>query len=738
MKDFVLIILSLLCINKGYAETEERNPNVKSILWEISGNGLTKKSYLLGTFHGIENDSIDYNYMDTLPQYKSIIESVDAVATETDLVCEMNEMGRFVADLKSNKHPQYALMPDSIRLRDIFRNQEEYHYVDSFIDKFKTQEYIFPFNHEALKPYYTISLISFYKEILDGLKYINARSKDFAVMDPEIEKQGKILGKRIFYMEDLSYNKEHDSLYMDTCSLARQGQLLYSYCKLLSDSTERTEELVKRYVIKLQDLYIKGDLDAALIEHKQFIKPIGSELTESLKEIFSTEYVLEGRSKKWIPVIESNVHQSSCLIAVGALHLPGKEGLINLLRQEGYTLTPVDIYSKTDSGGRESSEITKQKNQNLPDNAIPFIFDSHIHLKATLNDSVDVTLIYDTGADYLYLDEDYMRINNLHDAFGKKQKFRMGGAGSGSPTIIDGFIEPISIKLGQNNKQSKITPIIKLRDILGCHTDGLLGNMDFMSKPFYISFSKNYIQSLDSIPADMLEGYKKLPAEFRKNRIYINATLNIDKENTVNGLFLIDIGSGGSVSLTQDASSTLNISDKPRVFYHTQAGGIGGSSDAIYIRASNLILCDTLHNLVVDCSQNTQGALSKREHVGLLGTALLSLYDIIFDAQNQVIYFKRTSHHQKYSEGSTIQMSYFDRTDICDGWIVNGLYIDGIAEKAGIEIGDIILSINGRPVKEITWEEQRKLNLKGKTTFVVQKKDGSQKECVLNIDKEVI
>ena len=83
-------------------------------------------------------------------------------------------------------------------------------------------------------------------------------------------------------------------------------------------------------------------------------------------------------------------------------------------------------------------------------------------------------------------------------------------------------------------------------------------------------------------------------------------------------------------------------------------------------------------------------------------------------------------------------MGYYDRTDICEGWIVNCLFKDGIAEKAGIETGDTILSINGRPVKEIPWEEQRKLKLKGKTTFIVQKKDGSQKEYVLNIEKEII
>ncbi len=44
---------------------------------------------------------------------------------------------------------------------------------------------------------------------------------------------------------------------------------------------------------------------------------------------------------------------------------------------------------------------------------------------------------------------------------------------------------------------------------------------------------------------------------------------------------------------------------------------------------------------------------------------------------------------------------FIDRTDICDGWIINGLYKGGIAEQAGIEIGDIIIAINDRPVKEI-------------------------------------
>ena len=73
------------------------------------------------------------------------------------------------------------------------------------------------------------------------------------------------------------------------------------------------------------------------------------------------------------------------------------------------------------------------------------------------------------------------------------------------------------------------------------------------------------------------------------------------------------------------------------------------------------------------------------------------------------------------------------------GMIVNGLYKGGIAEKAGIEIGDIIIAINNRPVKEITWEEQRKgLNLNGEVKYTVKKADGKIVCYTLHVDKQII
>lgn len=84
-------------------------------------------------------------------------------------------------------------------------------------------------------------------------------------------------------------------------------------------------------------------------------------------------------------------------------------------------------------------------------------------------------------------------------------------------------------------------------------------------------------------------------------------------------------------------------------------------------------------------------------------------------------------------------MGYVDRTDICDGWIVSSLYDNGIAQQAGFEIGDVIISINDRPVKEITWAEQIKgLGLSGETIYKVRKANGEVVTYILNIQDDII
>ena len=54
-----------------------------------------------------------------------------------------------------------------------------------------------------------------------------------------------------------------------------------------------------------------------------------------------TEILLVNRNKNWIPIMGKMASKKTTFFAVGAGHLPGKEGVIRLLRAAGYTVTAI-------------------------------------------------------------------------------------------------------------------------------------------------------------------------------------------------------------------------------------------------------------------------------------------------------------------------------------------------------------------------------------------------------------
>jgi len=55
-----------------------------------------------------------------------------------------------------------------------------------------------------------------------------------------------------------------------------------------------------------------------------------------------TDILLYHRNSNWVKKLIPLMPDKSLLISAGAGHLPGEKGVINLLRKEGYILTPVE------------------------------------------------------------------------------------------------------------------------------------------------------------------------------------------------------------------------------------------------------------------------------------------------------------------------------------------------------------------------------------------------------------
>ena len=96
--------------------------------------------------------------------------------------------------------------------------------------------------------------------------------------------------------------------------------------------------------VTLSDSYFNGSLaEARIIQEWVMYRDIDisrKEVARLLRQFDAL--ILDRRNRAWIPVIE-RTKGDTLFVAVGAAHLPGRAGLLNLLKAKGYRLKRADI-----------------------------------------------------------------------------------------------------------------------------------------------------------------------------------------------------------------------------------------------------------------------------------------------------------------------------------------------------------------------------------------------------------
>ncbi|MFN8431676.1 MAG: TraB/GumN family protein [Spirosomataceae bacterium] len=277
MKKNLFIILFAFGFFASRAQSER-------FLYEISGNGLTKPSYLFGTFHIIcKSDSV------VNMAVKNKILLSDQVFLELDM------------DDPKMPLQLFKLMRMEGKLADLY-SESDYNFIKSYL---KDSAGIQPFVFEKTKPLLLYSLI------------INKLSTcEMEVPENVIMGLGKKAGKEILGLETVEYQMG----VFDKIPLKEQANYFLE--------SIRDKEKTKREFETIRKAYVKGNLDEMMeIMEKE------DEFSEKFKED-----LLEKRNQNWIPVIEENIRQKSSFIGVGAGHLGGNHGLIKLLEAKGYTI----------------------------------------------------------------------------------------------------------------------------------------------------------------------------------------------------------------------------------------------------------------------------------------------------------------------------------------------------------------------------------------------------------------
>jgi hypothetical protein len=262
-----------------------------TLLWRISGKGTTRPSYLFGTMHIL--CASDARLTDSV---KAAIAACDEVYFEINL-SDMSDM------LNSIK---YMRMNDSKKLSDLLK-PDEYARVKDYFTR-----------HSSLLPF---SMLERFKPMLiSGL--IEEQGLDCQTTD----------GMELMIMQELRTEKkpvngletaEFQAGLFDSIPYEQQAKELVNYI----DSAEENKKATRQ----LAELYIHQDLDS--------IGQLSDKDDPGMSGYM--DLLLYDRNRKWARELDTLLPGKSLLIAVGAAHLPGKDGVIELLRREGYTVDPI-------------------------------------------------------------------------------------------------------------------------------------------------------------------------------------------------------------------------------------------------------------------------------------------------------------------------------------------------------------------------------------------------------------
>lgn len=284
-KIFTFLLLFATGLNGFGQKTESNN----SLLWEISGNGLKKKSYLLGTIHIIPES--EYKFP---KYYTKAIKKCDNMVMEIDLTDIMGQL----------KVAKLALMKDST-LEDLFSKDDYDFIVKTLRDSFNMSMSLYG----KMKPIFVQQQLS-----VEAFKGGGMKSYEMELMSLGLEYDMTFKG--------LETAEEQMSI-LDSIPLRDQATMLLESLKNINDERVKLRRLI--------NFYAESNLDSltAIFEAED------NDLDEHETSL------LDNRNKKWIPLIEEMIKEAPSFIAVGAGHLGGEFGVINLLRNQGYTLKPI-------------------------------------------------------------------------------------------------------------------------------------------------------------------------------------------------------------------------------------------------------------------------------------------------------------------------------------------------------------------------------------------------------------
>jgi uncharacterized protein YbaP (TraB family) len=289
----IFIFLFVFFLSHLFGQETEM-PAMGSVFWKISSTNNKEVSYLFGTIHLIDQNKY------ILPKIVS-----KRLAKSDLLIME-------IADMDNQSGMLEMITLKEGRMTDVLNPDQKdslYSYTDK---KFGLDSSMFESLMGKFKPIFFLQL-PYAPLVLKSESY-----------DLNINKIARLEGIKIQGLE----TAEEQLGYFDNLSNEIKAEMIMHVVRDTSNLYQVWDDL--------QEMYLKQQVSDMVT-----LNTGSADIVAFYEKTLSSD-----RNKKWVVTLTKYLDEKSVFIAVGAGHLPGKDGLINLLQKEGYTVSPVQIKLK--------------------------------------------------------------------------------------------------------------------------------------------------------------------------------------------------------------------------------------------------------------------------------------------------------------------------------------------------------------------------------------------------------
>lgn len=276
------------------------------LLYKISGNGLKSPSYIVGTYH-----LAPASFADEIKGMQDAFAAVEQVYGEVDMLDSQAEQIAMM---------QAMMLPEGKYIDDMF-SAEEMERINAYMRENMRMDFTNSMLREQLgrmRP----SVLTMQMALLQFMK-ITPNFNPNDLIDSYFQKEARKSGKDVGGLETAEFQLE--LLYGESTDEEEREALL----RLVDENEAMLAEMQA-----MTDAYFSFDMKSI---HQLTIQSVetGEMTPEEFAEMFTD------RNRRWVEAMPAIMAAKPTLFVVGAGHLPSKEGVLELLKAEGYKVKAV-------------------------------------------------------------------------------------------------------------------------------------------------------------------------------------------------------------------------------------------------------------------------------------------------------------------------------------------------------------------------------------------------------------